>query len=108
MNFIDLRQIYIFCKLCKWLDLTLGIFGVFTLAKDFLIYGFTFKYSQSIFVYLEMLTSAISMFLSTIISFKMYSKEKSVLDSLSCLSYGIILSALPLIIAAIVEGNLVY
>lgn len=55
---------------------TLGIFGVFTLAKDFLIYGFTFKYRSSIFIYLELLTSAISIILSTVISFQMYTKKR--------------------------------
>lgn len=88
--------------------LTLGFLGIFTLAKDCVIYGFAFEHCKNIFVLFELITSVASVVISTYLSFDMYFKKRKVWDCIYYLSTLIILSCIPLLIGAIIEGNLVY
>ena len=46
-----------------------GIFGIWFLFNTFYIYGFTFKYTANLFLFLEMLGTIISIYFSTLLSF---------------------------------------
>jgi len=87
---------------------TLGITGIISLSKDFLIYGFALWHCKNIFVLFELITSIISIYISTCLSFDMYFKKRKVSECIYDLSKVIILSCIPLIIGAIIEGNLIY
>jgi hypothetical protein len=87
---------------------TLGITGILSLSKDFLIYGFALWHCKNIFVLFELITSIISIYISTCLSFDMYFKKRKVSECIYDLSKVIILSCIPLIIGAIIEGNLIY
>jgi len=87
---------------------TLGITGILSLSKDFLIYGFALHHCKNIFVFFELITSIISVFISTWLSFDMYFKKRKFTECIYDLSKVIILSCIPLIIGAIIEGNLIY
>ena len=88
--------------------LTLGITGIVSLAKDFFIYGFALHHCRNVFVLFEIITSAISVFISTSLSFDMYSKKRKFTECLYDLSKLLLVSCIPLIIGALFEGNLIY
>ena len=85
-----------------------GIFGIWFLFSTFSTYGFVFKYTNDLFLFLEMLGTIISIYFSTSLSFNiLHDGVKIQHYSRKIVGYFII-NFIVFFIAACLEGNIIF
>lgn len=85
-----------------------GIFGIWFLFNTFYTYGFTFKYTANLFLFLEMLGTIISIYFSTSLSFHTLRDGVKIQCYFRKIIAYLIINFIVFFVASCLEGNLIF